>query len=47
MAIKIKKAHDSIDDLDKDSKIQTMRALEKYYTEGPQDRPRYFVQLFD
>lgn len=24
-----------------------MRALEKYYIEGPQDRPRCFVQLFD
>ena len=24
-----------------------MRALEKYYVEGPQDRPRGFIQLFD
>jgi serine/threonine-protein kinase SRPK3 len=47
VAIKIKKAHDSTDDLDKDPEIQAMIALEKHYLEGPQDRPRGFIQLFD
>lgn len=47
MAIKIKKAHDSTDDLDKDPEIQAMKALEKHYVEGSQDRPRGFIQLFD
>ncbi|OBT72140.1 hypothetical protein VF21_08775 [Pseudogymnoascus sp. 05NY08] len=47
VAIKIKKAHDSTDDLDKDPEIQTMRALEKHYVEGSQEKTRGFIQLFD
>ncbi|OBT87419.1 hypothetical protein VE02_04683 [Pseudogymnoascus sp. 03VT05] len=35
------------DDLDKDPEIQTMRALEKHYVEGSQEKPRGFIQLFD
>ncbi|KFY86618.1 hypothetical protein V500_07511 [Pseudogymnoascus sp. VKM F-4518 (FW-2643)] len=45
VSIKIKKANASTDKLDDDPEIQIMRALEKYYVDGPQDRPRSFVRL--
>ncbi|KFZ05810.1 hypothetical protein V501_07999 [Pseudogymnoascus sp. VKM F-4519 (FW-2642)] len=45
VSIKIKKAHASTDKLDDDPEIQVLRALEKYYVGGPQDRPRSFVRL--
>lgn len=47
MAIKIKRADASTDDLDKDTEIQTLKALEKYYIEGSQEKPRSFIRLFD
>lgn len=47
MSIKIKKANASINELCDDTEIQVMRALEKYYVGGPQDRPRRFVRLLD
>ncbi|KFY14237.1 hypothetical protein V491_06115 [Pseudogymnoascus sp. VKM F-3775] len=46
VAMKIKRADASTDELDKDAEIRTMKALEKFYVEGSQEKPRTFIRLF-
>lgn len=47
VSIKIKKASSGPAELDQDPDINIPFALEKHYTSGPQDKPRYFVRPLD
>ncbi|PQE05326.1 serine threonine kinase AGC family protein [Rutstroemia sp. NJR-2017a BVV2] len=46
-SLKIKRASRSTENLDEDPEVRSMKALEKHYVCGPQDRPRRFLRLLD
>ncbi|PQE30843.1 kinase-like domain protein [Rutstroemia sp. NJR-2017a WRK4] len=46
-SLKIKRVSRSTENLDEDPEIRSMKALEKHYLCGPQDRPRRFLRLLD
>jgi serine/threonine-protein kinase SRPK3 len=46
-SLKIKRASRSTENLDEDPEIRSMKALEKHYICGAQDRSRRFLRLLD